>query len=98
MSETNIKRKQLFIFLLVAYGVTYLMGILMWYGSTASLGLSAFPNAQMMYPAAGVMLAYALTERGERKLTRWFYGIFLLMTVLMAVLAVLSVLDRKSVV
>ncbi len=29
MSETNIKRKQLFIFLLVAYGVTYLMGILM---------------------------------------------------------------------
>ena len=30
MSETNIKRKQLFIFLLVAYGVTYLMGILMW--------------------------------------------------------------------
>ena len=48
MSETNIKRKQLFIFLLVAYGVTYLMGILMWYGSTASLGLSAFPNAQMM--------------------------------------------------
>lgn len=98
MSETNIKRKQLFIFLLVAYGVTYLMGILMWYGSTASLGLSAFPNAQMMYPAAGVMLAYALTERGERKLTRWFYGIFLLMTVLMAVLAVLSVLAPESII
>ena len=49
-------KRQLLIFLLVAYGVTYAMGILTWYGNAVSAELSAFPNAQMNYPAAGVML------------------------------------------
>ncbi len=92
MTMTNIKKKQLFIFLIISYGVTYLMGLLMWYGSGVSMDLSAFPSAQMMYPAAGVMLAYLLVGDGERKVTRWFYGCFLLATVLMIVLSILSVL------
>ena len=55
MTETTKTRKQLLIFLLIAYGVTYVMGILTWYGSTISVEMSVFPTAQMFYPAAGVM-------------------------------------------
>lgn len=77
MTETNNTKKQFIIFLLMAYGVTYLMGILIWYGTTVSADLSAFGNAQMFYPAAGVMLAYLLTK--------WEDGIFAKM-----VLSVLS--------
>lgn len=40
--------------MLMAYGLTCLMGILMWYGSTKGYDLTVFPTAQMMYPAAGV--------------------------------------------
>lgn len=65
MTETTKTRKQLLIFLLIAYGVTYVMGILTWYGSTISVEMSVFPTAQMFYPAAGVMLAYLLTCRED---------------------------------
>lgn len=91
MTETNKTKKQLIIFLLVAYGVTFLMGILTWYGSTISAEMSAFPNAQMFYPAAGVMLAYLLTNREDSLLPRWFYLCFLLITLLMISVSVLSV-------
>ena len=53
MMNSKTNKKQLIIFLIVAYGVTYLMGLLMWYGNTKQLDLSAFANTQMMYPAAG---------------------------------------------
>lgn len=91
MTETNNTKKQFLIFLLVAYGVTYLMGILIWYGSTVSAELSAFGNAQMFYPAAGVMLAYLLTKWEDELLPRWFYLCFLLVTLFMLSLSVLSI-------
>ena len=52
-AETADTKRQLLLFLLAAYGVTYAMGLLTWYGSAVSAELSAFPNAQMYYPAAG---------------------------------------------
>ena len=77
--------------MLTAYGVTYLMGLLMWYGSNASIDLSAFPNAQMMYPAAGVMLAYLLEGKGKRQVPGWFFMVFLLLTGVLIGVSVLSV-------
>lgn len=91
MTETNITKKQFVIFLLIAYGVTYLMGILIWYGTTVSAELSAFGNAQMFYPAAGVMLAYLLTKWEDSMLPRWFYLCFLLITLLMILLSVSAI-------
>lgn len=91
MTETTKSKKQLIIFLLVAYGVTYLMGFLNWYGSTKALDLSTFPTSQMFYPAAGVMLAYLVTEWTDSLLPRWFYLCFLLTAAVMLGLAVLSV-------
>ena len=51
------EKKQLLIYVIVAYGITYVQGLLMWYGYGKDLDLSAFPKAQMLYPAAGVMMA-----------------------------------------
>ncbi len=91
MTETTKTRKQLLIFLLIAYGVTYVMGILTWYGSTISVEMSVFPTAQMFYPAAGVMLAYLLTCREDSLLPKCFYITFILVTILMLAFAVLSI-------
>ncbi|MFQ9453653.1 MAG: hypothetical protein ACLR0R_09180 [[Ruminococcus] lactaris] len=44
------------------------MGLLMWYSYGKGLDLSAFPNAQMLYPAAGVMMAYLITKKKEIKI------------------------------
>lgn len=89
--ERNKIKKQLIIFLLMAYGVTYLMGILLWYGSAIAVEISVFPGAQMFYPAAGVMLAYLLTKWEDSLLPRWFYLCFLLITLLMMIFSILSV-------
>lgn len=92
MNKTSKTKKQLIVFLLVAYGVTFVMGILTWYGSTIPVEMSIFPNAQMFYPAAGVMLAYLLTQWEDSLLPRWFYICFVLITLLMIMLSVLSVI------
>ncbi len=86
------KGMELFIYIAVAYGITFLMGLLMWYGSRNNLDLSIFPNAQMFYPAAGVMTAVLCTRKKDALIPKGFYILFLSVTVILAVLAVLSVL------
>ncbi len=91
MTKQNQTKKQLIIFLLIAYGLTYVMGIVTWYGSTIPVEMSVFPGAQMFYPAAGVMLAYLLTQWKERLLPRWFYLCFLAASAVMVICCVLAV-------
>ena len=50
------EKRQLIIFLSVAFALPYMMGILMGYAYYRGIDVSCFPNAQMYYPAAGVML------------------------------------------
>ena len=69
---------------LVAYGVTYAMGLLTWYAGVISADASPFPNAQMFYPAAGVMLAYLVTRRNDNFLPKWFFLCFLLVSAVSA--------------
>ena len=89
---SKIEKRQLKIFVAVAYGIPYLLGILMWYGSTRQMELSAFPNAQMLYPAMGVMFAFLLTRREDSDMPRAFYVSFILVTLISIILTVLSVL------
>ncbi|MDE6883603.1 MAG: CPBP family intramembrane metalloprotease [Lachnospiraceae bacterium] len=90
-AETADSKKQILLFLLVAYGVTYAMGLLTWYAGVISADASPFPNAQMFYPAAGVMLAYLVTRRNDNFLPKWFFLCFLLVTAVMLLCAVFSV-------
>ena len=48
MEQKEITNTRLIIYVLMAYGLTCLMGILMWYGSTKGYDLTVFPTAQMM--------------------------------------------------
>lgn len=85
-------KKGLFIFLLIAYGITFLMLIPMKIGLDKGIDLSAFMNVQMMYPAAGVMLAKMMTKEKDEKLPIAGYVIFLIGTAVMVVLALLSII------
>lgn len=84
-------KKGLFIFLLIAYGITFLMFIPMKLGLDKGIDLTAFANVQMMYPAAGVMLAKMMTKEKGEKLPIAGYVIFLIGMVIMMALALLSI-------
>ena len=87
------KNGEVLIYVAVAYGVTFLMGLLMWYGSRNNIDLEIFPNAQMFYPAAGVMTAVLCTRKKDSLIPKVFYVFFICVTILMVVVAVLSIVN-----
>lgn len=93
-----MNRKKLIIYIAAAYGVTFLMGLLMWYGAGRHFDLSAFPNAQMFYPAAGVMLGVLCAQEEEVLIPKVFYRYFICVTFLMAAVAVLSIINPYAMV
>ena len=97
MEKGNTEKKRLWIYLAVAYGITFLMGLLMWYGNAKGADVGVFPNAQMMYPAAGVMLGLLLTKKGDKTLPKGLYILFLLLTAVMIGVSVISVFAPKSI-
>lgn len=74
--------RQELIFLLIAFGIPYLMGIPLYFCQRAGGSIDAFPNAQMFYPAAAAMVALMLSGR-DRPLPRRFYIFYLISTVVM---------------
>lgn len=93
MTEQTKTKKQFTIFLLIAYGLTCLMGVLTWYGSTIPVEMSVFPTAQMFYPAAGVMLAYLVTQWKDEDMPKIFYICFLVITLLMIGCCMMAVIS-----
>lgn len=87
------ENKELIIYIVIAYGITFLMGLLMWYGNSKNLDLSVFPSAQMFYPAAGVMLAILCTRKDDTLIPKGFYIFFICITVAICVVAILSILN-----
>ena len=45
MKWTEIDKKQLKIYAAIAFGIPFLLGLLMWYGSSQGRNMSVFPNA-----------------------------------------------------
>lgn len=87
---TRTEKKQLIIFFAIAFGFTYLMGFAMAYASKQGLPVEVFVNAQMMYPAAGAIIAMLITKRDDPNLPKRFY----LSVVIFTVISVLVVLGR----
>lgn len=83
--------KELIIYVVIAYGVTFLMGLFMWYGNSKNLDLSTFPSAQMFYPAAGVMLAMLCVRKEDMLVPKAFYLFFVCVTLILVVTAILSI-------
>ena len=90
MHNTKTTRRELTTFLVVAFAVPYLMGVPLAFAQRAGQDTSLFANAQMLYPAAGVMLAYLLARRPG--LPMRFYALHIVATVVCMVCSVLSVM------
>lgn len=81
-------KRELTVFALCAYAVPFLMMPLLYICLQNGWDTSIFANAQMFYPAAGVMLAFLLARR-QGTPTR-FYAVHLLATAAVLVMSVLS--------
>jgi len=90
MKWNKKETKQLKIFVLTAFGLPVLMGILMGFSYRQGNDVSVFANAHMFYPAAGVMLALLFTKEKEQKLPFKFYFGFLAATLVMIGICVAS--------
>ena len=92
--ENNTKhvfpQKELLIFLAVAYGITFLMILPLGISQKSGIDTSVFATAQMFYPAAGVMLAFLLTRRGEARMPRRFFACYLVFALTAVLFTVLT--------
>ena len=85
--KTN--KRELTVFAVCAYVVPFLMMPLLYICLQNGQDTSIFANAQMFYPAAGVMLAFLLARRPDTP--KRFYSLHIVSAVLMLVMSVLSV-------
>ena len=85
--KTN--KRELTVFAVCAYAVPFLMMPLLYICLQNGQDTSIFANAQMFYPAAGVMLAFLLAKRQETP--KRFYSLHIVSAVLMLVMSMLSV-------
>lgn len=91
-----MEKKQLKIFVLTAFVLPYVLGLLMGIGYYHGADVSLFPTAQMHYPAAGVMLAMLITRREDPMLPRRFFTAFLGLTAVMILFCIASILVPSS--
>lgn len=84
--KTN--KKELTVFALCAYAIPFLMMPLLYICLQNERDTSIFANAQMFYPAAGVMLAFLLAKRPDMPMR--FYILHITATALMLAMSVLS--------
>ena len=84
--KTN--KKELTVFALCAYAIPFLMMPLLYICLQNGRDTSIFANAQMFYPAAGVMLAFLLARRPDMPMR--FYILHITATALMLAMSVLS--------
>lgn len=81
-------KKELTVFALCAYAIPFLMMPLLYICLHNGQDTSIFANAQMFYPAAGVMLAFLLAKRQDTP--KRFYILYLVAAVVMLAASVLS--------
>lgn len=87
-NKIETSKRELIIFLLIAFAVPYLMGIPLGICQAAGKDTSMFANAQMFYPAAGVMIAFLLAKRPGIPVR--FYLLYLVATIICLVVSLVS--------
>ena len=56
-----------------------------------------FQTRRLLYPAAGVMMAYLITRKGDKNLPKAFYIFFVALTAVLVVCTAASVLAPKNI-
>ena len=90
--QKNHEKSQMLIYLSVAFGLPYILGILMGVGYSKGLDVSVFPSAQMFYPATAVILAAFLTRKGDYLIPKRFFIVFLIINLMLLICAVASII------
>lgn len=96
MSLSVDEKKRLCIFIAIAFGVTLLMSIPMYFGYRNGVNLAVFVTAQMYYPACGVILGRLLVKREGEQLPLAGYYAILAGTVLLMALAIVSLFTESQ--
>lgn len=84
-------KKQYLIFLAAAFLLPYLLGLPMGLAYWRGVDVSLFPNAQMFYPAAGVILALFFTRKGDPLIPGRFFILYLVTAAAMLLAALVSI-------
>ena len=87
-----MEKKRLWIYIAIAYGITALMSIFIFIGMRGEVDTSNLVNAQMMYPACGVILGKLIAKKEGEELPVAGYITILITTALMMITGILSVL------
>lgn len=74
------KKKEQYIFLLIAFALPFLMGIPLAIANTLGKETSVFATAQMFYPAAGLIAAKLICDKGNDLLPQKFFTGYLILT------------------
>lgn len=83
-------KKRLWIFIAAAYGITILLSGFMYLCKKNGQDTTIFVNAQMFYPATGVILGRIIAKKPEEKLPMATYITILVTTFVMIMLSVIS--------
>ncbi|MEF2823956.1 MAG: type II CAAX endopeptidase family protein [Peptococcaceae bacterium] len=95
MKWSKLEKKQLRIYIAITFGVPIAMSGFMWMGYIKDANLIAFPMAQMMIPAVGVILV-ALRTTDKERLPKTFYKFYLVMAFFCLLGAIGSVLIKGT--
>ena len=93
-----MEKKKLWIFVAIAYGVSALMSIFLLLGRQRGIDTSMVVQAQMMYPACGVILGKLICRKEGEKLPVAAYITVLLTTAVSMIVSALSVLMQKYII
>ena len=87
----SLNKKRLLLYVLIAYGVSYLMMIPMYIGKQNGMDLTQIVDAQMCSPAAAVALGFLLFYKGEKRVPRMFMSVIVINYLIQLVLGLLSI-------
>ena len=87
----SVDKKRLILFVAIAYGVSYLMMIPMYYGKQHGLDLTQMVNAQMCSPAAGVALGFLIFFKEDKRVPKLFMISLVLNYCIQLLLGLLSI-------
>lgn len=84
------EKKQFLIFIIVSFGIPFFMGIPLAICHSKGYDVTLFAQAQMYYPAAGVILARLITNKDDALLPKKFFIAYLILTAVLMFASLLT--------
>lgn len=91
------EKKELLIYLVSVFVVTFLMGIPLMYSYRNGLSVQMFPLIQMLYPAAGVMFAYLITRKNDPQIPKKRFVFYIAMVLISIVILIGATVSHTNI-